>query len=240
MGTTIADITAGTMDAADIESRLTIVETWINGGMVSGDIETDNWAGPDYFFGPEFFGTPAPRAHMTFGDVQWRQRGNDFTRAHHQHQEFRQYDDFRDAVGTPVRQWVPVDGLVATVKVDVPSRVLVTSSFWAWSNRGTGGTLEAVANPVAKFRVGRFNETSDLMTLVTATNKTLYASDGTIANGGSRMASRQFHMSYVFDASPAGLCHFGVFCGLQQSTTVQMRNTFVVARNLTVEVNPSS
>ena len=130
MATSVATITTGTMSAAVIKARQSSVKAWINGGMVVGDLQTDSWAGPEYVFGPEFFGTPAPMARMTFGDVHWRSRSQDRSKGHHQHPEFRTVDG---------SNWIPIDGLQATVGIDQASDVKLTACYYVFV-RGDGGS----------------------------------------------------------------------------------------------------
>ena len=235
MATSISAIAAGLMDATDINSRITLIQAWINGGMVAGDLAADSWAGAEHVIGPEIFGTPAPMARMTFGDVHWRVRTQDFSKAYHQHPEFRAADG---------DNWIPVDGLNGTVDLDEVSDIKVTATYWAWTLNGENkpsGTREPDTDLVARFKLARYNETGDSLTSNANTVRKLYGS-GTETAGpiNSRIASKQFYQSQYMLNVPVGVHHIGVRCKLTDTSTTHYRNLMVVARNLTIKIFPKA
>jgi len=218
----LTTIGAGTMDAADLESRFTIIETWINGGMIAGDLASGNWATARYVFAPEFFGTPAPMTRMTFGDVHYRVRPHAYAQAYHQHAEFRVSDG---------ANYIPVDGLQATIDIDEPSDIKVTASFFAWSNEGTG-TVTAETVEIAEFLLGY--ETGGTVVLKAQTKRTLRNS----GTNDSRVSAKQFHQVFYLTNISAGVYHFGVRCKLTNTDPANYSNLFVTARNLTIKLFP--
>ena len=233
MATSISTIGAGSMDASDLETRFTLIQAWLNGGMVAGDLATDSWLGPEHIVAPEFFGTPAPMVRMAFGDVHWRVRSQDFSDAFHLHPEFRQADG---------NNWLPVDGLTATVDVDETSDIKVTASFWAWSNEGLSTSASSVdSTEIARFRMARFNESDGTLTSEANTARSLYGSGQSTSGAiNSRIASKQFFMNHYMLNVAAGIHHIGVRCKLMNSTQNHYSNLFVVARNLNIRIFPKA
>ena len=233
MATSISTIAAGLMDAADINSRITLIQAWINGGMVAGDLAADSWAGAEHVIGPEIFGTPAPMARMTFGDVHWRVRTQDFSKAYHQHPEFRAADG---------DNWIPVDGLNGTVDLDEVSDIKVTATYWAWTLNGRNRSVnQPDANEVARFRLSRYNETSGSLSSNDDTVRILYGSGTDTADAvNSRIASKQFYQSQYMLNVPVGVHHIGVRCKLTDTSTTHYQNLMVVARNLTIKIFPKA
>jgi|TARA_R110000824_G_scaffold218089_1_gene404572 hypothetical protein len=236
MATSVATITTGTMSAAVIKARQSSVKAWINGGMVVGDLQTDSWAGPEYVFGPEFFGTPAPMARMTFGDVHWRSRSQDRSKGHHQHPEFRTVDG---------SNWIPIDGLQATVGIDQASDVKLTACYYVFVNNGTPASSSDDTDPeeteVARFQVGYYEEYGDTLSLQANSQRSVYGSGATTsANTNSRISSKYIHQTWYFENLSAGLYHFGVRSNLVSSDTDVYRNLFVDSRNLTIKIFPKA
>jgi hypothetical protein len=223
----LTTIGAGTMDAADLESRFTIIETWLNGGMIAGDLASGGWATPRYIFAPEFFGTPAPMTRMTFGDVHYRVRPHGYAGAYHQHPEFRLTD------GT---NYIPVDGLQATIDIDETTDIKVSASFFAWSNNGSGGSVVTESLEIAEFELGY--KTGTTVTKAASTTRTLRNSGGS----DSRASGKQFHQVYYWTNLSPGVYHVGVRVKLIDANkgTANYANIFVTARNLTIKLFPKA
>lgn len=221
------------MDAADINTPQLTVKNWLNGGMVVGDLATDGWCTAKYIYGPEFFGTPAPMVRMTFGDFFWRERGDDWNMAHHQHSEFRKDDDNADGVA--------IDGLTATISLEQTSDVRVSACFFAWTNKGDGsaGSDGVEETKLVEFDLWWFEEIASSSGTVAACKRSLYGSGATSAGPLDYWSSsKQFHMTYTFARLPKGVYHFAVRSTLLVDGPSKYKNLFVVSRNFNVKCFP--
>jgi len=95
---------SGTINAADIESNVDKVETFINGGMTVDDVQYDSITST-HIRPPEFYGAPAPRVEMVSSDVHHRKAG------------IENIDAFRLWEDVSVDTYVPISNLAATVHV---------------------------------------------------------------------------------------------------------------------------
>jgi hypothetical protein len=223
MATSLSTIGAGTMDSLDLESRFVTIQTWLNGGMVAGDLASGNWAKSRYIFAPEFFGTPAPMTRMTFGDVHYRVRPHGYAGAHHQHSAFRATDG---------SNYIPVDGLQATIDIDETTDMKVTASYWAWATQGTGHAMED--HKVAEFLLGY--QTGSTITTKSETIRELRCS----GTSNSKASAKQFHHVYYFTGLSAGVYHVGVRNKLTSTALAEFANVYVTARNLTIKLFPKA
>jgi hypothetical protein len=99
---------SGTIDAADIESNVDKVETFINGGMDATDC-LPNSVASHHVRPPEFYGAPAPRTEMVSSDVHHRKTSIENVEA------FRLWEDVSEG------SYLPIPGLAATVHVMPPT-----------------------------------------------------------------------------------------------------------------------
>ena len=133
-------VAGNTFTAADLLSRVTTVEDFINGGTATGDLEdAAPWAKSQHFVRPEFYGSPHPRVQLVTGPTAYRRRSGDW------YQAFMLSDDV--AVG----KWIPIHGLCEPLVIAGPpgsttANVTVRASFYAYERDadplGAGNNLE--------------------------------------------------------------------------------------------------
>lgn len=233
---------ATTIEAADIYSKLGQIEDYINGGMLSTDIQApspgaEGWMKPRYIYSPDFYASPAPRAEMVSGDTHYRVT-----------------DDRRSETALfhgdqNVENYIAVPGLCATVKNhhDFTVRAHVLVSFYAYETGGDRDNTEIMDSNVARFRLHQGSVP------IPGTNRRLYNS--TRWKTGLRIIARQnLSMIAQLDLAP-GVNQIGVFCRVEDppirgGTMVsgtpdpgyaagdpRWRHIFVVSRGLVVETH---
>ena len=96
-------VTSNTINAADLKSNDEKVQRWLNGGMVSRDLDSDEWVKTNHIRPPNFYGAPAPRTELVSSDVHYRQRHSEIE------SEFTSWKD------VSLQNTIPVEGMAITL-----------------------------------------------------------------------------------------------------------------------------
>jgi len=151
-------VAGNTFTAADLLSRVTTVEDFINGGTATGDLEDASpWAKSQHFVRPEFYGSPHPRVQLITGLTAYRRRSGDW------YQAFMLSDD------AALDTWVPVHGLCATLLVQPPPgvasiNVVLRAGFYAYERDGTLAGRDAAIARLFKGTTTPYQSTERLIT----------------------------------------------------------------------------
>lgn len=129
-----------TITAADINSRVVDLETFINGDITSADLPNDKWVSSSIVVDPAFYGSPAPRVEMVSSDVHYRKEGGATNSL------FYNYN--------VTNSFIPLPGLSATIHVAIPDgfpsetvQACIRASFYSENeNSVSGSTLSANTN----------------------------------------------------------------------------------------------
>ena len=141
---------SGTINAADIESNIDKLETYVNGGIDATDY-TNNWVEGTHIRPPEFFGSPAPRTEMVSSDIHSRTTGIQNVDA------FRLWEDITQD------SYIPIPGLAATVHVmpPVPGNTVTATILCNWYTReisfGKDNLAVFVASNIGLYVFAEFN-----------------------------------------------------------------------------------
>lgn len=126
MGTDTTDFVAsGTASKVAIDSRFDDIERYLNGGIVSADLQASAWAGARHLVKPRFFGAPAPRVTGTTFDVHWRGELSYNRDARSIHHGIYGLDDY-----------VPVRNTGGTFKCRTTTTFQILTSAYAWTSGG--------------------------------------------------------------------------------------------------------
>jgi hypothetical protein len=154
-----------TILASDIRSKINEIETFVNEGIVQGDLKTSTpWVNTTLVYGPEFYGSPSPRTEMVSGDT-WQRftpRGRENFAIYHG--------------DLTVDTFIPVHGLSATVRNPRDSSVeaFVMMAVYAYSQGTESGAYSPYEKRAARLRLQRNDA------VVTGTLRKIYA-QGSVA-----------------------------------------------------------
>lgn len=201
--------------ASDVKSRLQDAEDWVNGGIAKTDTQgSGQWVRKKHIYGPDFYGAPTPRAVMTTGETHWRLTPNDESRAELFHEEMRGAD-----AGD---EWVPVEGLNATIKLTEAANVVVLASWWVWETGNKSPfylslhNFEKTGAEQAYFQLQHVKHTSDgsvpSVTTVDGTTQAVLRSHRIYNAGWTRAGAKQMVCHHTIDALSAGIHTIGIRC----------------------------
>ena len=218
---TFSDATV--MSVSDMKARMQTVEDWINGGHIVGDLLTDSKIVRDHIYGPDFYGSPAPRVEFASGDVHSRVVPWDWTRA--------SVHDHRIRADGPTGVFhVPVDNMCVTLKLQEASKLWIEASWWAME-RGATATYAPVHSTTKVATFSYFENGASH----NSTKRRLHGS-------GSEhrwWAAQNFSLTFQTTLA-AGVHSLGIQCKTNTGNLAEGREIYVGARNLQVRVRPSS
>lgn len=234
--TTVADGT--TITAAAIEGYISTIETYLNEGVVSGDLLSTAWVESTHVFKPEFFGSPDKRAELMSGDAHYRVQGDSMYTAAAFH-----HDLIKDGTA-----YVP--GLQVTFKCPANTYVRVLCSFAAFEWGGIGAVDEGPAALTPLPRAGTFKLHLDGSTVGGfTTTRPLYESGMSDPAAptqeescvvGALVARKQHSIAEYVLVGTAGTHTLGVALtipkpGIGASASYDQRHVFVLQRSIVVD-----
>jgi hypothetical protein len=230
-----------TVSASDIRGKVDTIETFVDRGVLVGDLRAAKWVDSVHIFKPDFFASPSPRMEAVSGDTWWRQTGlgrNEYAIFH------------ADPI---VEQWIPIPGLCATIRNPISTaanrRLDLMASFYAFT---IGGFPSATNNNINERRSAllslRVNGTE-----VDGTRRFVYATPTSGTYAGSNVSRNQFSI-YAHVAIDPGTTDIGIYINLERQTyddglaydaavagpgdvNPDWKHTFVGTRNLVVDVH---
>jgi len=228
---------------AEIKTRLQDFEEWVNGGILAADTQGSAWVRSHHIYGPDFYGAPTPRAVLTTGDTHWRLSPQDSTRAVVLHEEMVGTIETGDG-----SNWIPVEGLNATIKLDKASNVVVMASWWAWetgnknSNYLSLNSMEKDNYRVADFKLWQVKHVTDgtvpTSNAFDSTTQSLFLSHRINNNGWTRAGAKQMVCHRNITNLSAGIHTIGIRCHILPTmpTGSGSMNIFIRNRHLIVDV----
>ena len=211
-----AFVNSDTVTAAIIQARMETIEAFINGGMVTADLDTSpKPIQTRHLFAPEFKGSPAPRTLLISGDCHYRYTGFDrWERAIH-HQDS----------GALTR--ICVSGLQATFHTPSGTTYAdILTSFYAWESGATN------ASPVDSALCATFDVHIDDVAQ-TASERSLFD-----AGTGTYKFARKQHSIARHASFTQGIHTVGVRVYIEVSTfgSRLWKHIFIQGRSLVVDL----
>jgi hypothetical protein len=228
MGLGMPLFSAGTaVEATDIVSRVEDVEDFLNGGVVTADLQSSPaWVQHQHIYKPEFYGAPDSHVVAVSARTHWRQRGHD------------QYDWSVHHTSSANASFVSINGLAATVYVPnvggaANCFATILASFYAYEWGGFATADESILVATFSLFVNGAEQTGTARTLFSNAN----------AMSPSTVRSRKQHGIIKEVSLNEGIHHIDVRVKVEEPALYndglslsQHEHIIVAGRNLVIDL----